>query len=116
MGKFLIKVTYTSGSWARLISRPDDRILAVRGLMEHVGGSLEQLYWMLSDKVTAVSIADLPDTVTAAAVITTGVGTGAFMSGEAHELLTQHQLSDALMLARAGREVYSAPGSSAVAP
>ncbi|HEY2641923.1 MAG TPA: GYD domain-containing protein [Streptosporangiaceae bacterium] len=113
MGKFLIKSMYSSGFWARMIRAPDDRVKAVRSLMEALGGSLELIYWDI-DSASSWIIADLPDAVTAAAVRITVAKTGAFSGVETHELLTQEQLGDVLALAGTGSQVYHAPGESAV--
>jgi hypothetical protein len=57
-----------------------------------------------------VLIVDLPDSVTAQAWETVINRTGAFKSVETHELLTQHQLLDTLVLARDVGRVYEVPG------
>jgi uncharacterized protein with GYD domain len=113
MTKFLIKGKYSSGSWARMISRHDDRTAAARSLMESLGGELDQLYWDVQS-AAAYALADLPDAVTSEAIITALDATGAFRNVEAHELLTQSQLNDALALAADASRVYSVPGHSAV--
>ena len=59
-----------------------------------------------------LAIADFPDSVAASAVQTAIIKTGAFKSVDTHELLTQQQLSERLVLARDATEVYEAPGQS----
>jgi uncharacterized protein with GYD domain len=113
MTKFLIEGKYSSGSWARMIRRHDDRTAVVRSLMQSLGGELDQLYWDCQS-AAAYALAELPDAVTTEAIITTLDGTGAFRSVEAHELLTQDQLRDALTLAADASQVYQVPGHSAV--
>lgn len=113
MNKFLIEARYSSGSWKRMISRHDDRTAAARSLIQSLGGELDQLYWD-SQSAAAYALADLPDAVTTEAIITALDATGAFRSVEAHELLTQSQLSDALTLAADASQVYRVPGHSAI--
>lgn len=113
MSKFLIEGKYSSGSWARMIGRHDDRTQAARSLMQSLGGELDQLYWD-AGSAAAYALADLPDSVTTEAIITALDGTGAFRSVEAHQLLTQEQLRDALTLAADASNVYRVPGRSAV--
>ncbi|HUB37616.1 MAG TPA: GYD domain-containing protein [Streptosporangiaceae bacterium] len=115
MARFLIKFTYSSASWARMINVADDRTRAGRVLMESLGGSLERIDWDLENGA-AYAVAELPDSVTAAAVLTATAKTGAFAGVEAHELLTQEQMHDALMLARDAALVYQPPGSAATEP
>jgi uncharacterized protein with GYD domain len=112
LGKFMIKFTYSSGSWARMITSPDDRTTAVRTMLEIVGGSLEQLYWDV-ESGSAYAIADLPDVLTSAAVMGAAYKTGAFRLVEVHELITSNQMQDVLLLARTASEVYHVPGESA---
>lgn len=113
MGKFLIKAKYSSGAWARMLKVTDDRTGAVRHLAESLGGSLHSMYWSVED-ASAFAFADLPDPVTAAAIITAVTRTGTVVGIEAHELLTQEQLHDALTLARDAAQVYSPPASTAI--
>jgi uncharacterized protein with GYD domain len=115
MSRFMIKFTYSNASWARMISVADDRTSAARVLFESLGGSLERIDWDV-ENCAAYTVAELPDSVTAAAVLTATARTGAFIGVEAHELLTQEQLHDALMLARDAARVYEPPGSAAVEP
>jgi len=115
MNKFLIKARYSSGSWARMISRHDDRAAAVNSLMESYGGSLDAIYWDV-ESAAAYALAELPDSVTAAAVVTAMTRTGAFTGVEVHELLTQSQLRDALVLAGDASRVYKVPGYAAMSP
>lgn len=109
----MIKCTYSNASWARMINVADDRTRAGRVLVESLGGSLERIDWDVQN-CAAYAVAELPDSVTAAAVLTATARTGAFIGVEAHELLTQEQLHDALMLARDAAQVYEPPGSAAV--
>jgi uncharacterized protein with GYD domain len=113
MGKYMFTAEYTSASWARLVKGSDDRVTAVRSLLESLGGSLDQLYWGAHSGAVHV-IAELPDAVCAKAVITAVFETGAFSGVEATELLDQDQLRDALVLTRAAQSFYDAPGKSAV--
>jgi uncharacterized protein with GYD domain len=113
MDRYLIKVNYSAGSWARMIARPDDREAAMSCLLDSLGGSLEAIYWDV-ESTAAYALADLPDAVTLAAIVTTMAKTGAFTAVEVHEMLTQQQLSDALVLAGDASAVYKAPGYAAV--
>jgi uncharacterized protein with GYD domain len=112
MPKFLITAIYSSGSWSRMIANPDDRTSAVRSLTECLGGSLDSLYWDARSRC-ALAIADLPDSVAAAALATVVIRTGAFKNVEAHQLLTQDQLCDSLMLAKQASQAFEVPGQRA---
>jgi uncharacterized protein with GYD domain len=111
MPKYLATFTYSSGSWARLISNPEDRTKAAQNVVEALGGTLECIYWQMESH-DGVAIADFPDSVAASAVQTAIIKTGAFKSVETHELLTQQQLRERLVLAREATQVYEVPGQS----
>lgn len=59
-------------------------------------------------------IADLPDSVSAAAVITSATETHAFKDVQVHEVLTQDQLRLVVDLASSSRGVYNPPGAAAI--
>jgi uncharacterized protein with GYD domain len=113
MGTFLIRAKYSSAAWARMLKVADDRTRAVSALMDSIGGTLERLYWDVGD-AAAFAIARLPDSVSAAAVITAVTRSGSFTGVEAHELLTQEQMTEALTLARDVGSHYRVPGSAAI--
>jgi uncharacterized protein with GYD domain len=109
MPKYITHMSYSNGSWARMIRSPGDRHAALEHMMEALGGSLDSLYWQLGTQ-DALAIADLPDSVTACALNTAITKTGAFKTVETHELLTQKQLLEVLALARDAAQVFEVPG------
>ena len=111
MPKYLTTFTYSSGAWARLINSPEDRTKAAQNVVEALGGTLECVYWQMEGN-DGLAIADFPDSIAASAVHTAILKTGAFKSVDTHELLTQQQLHDRLVLARDATEVYEVPGQS----
>lgn len=113
MLKFVIKFTYSSASWARMLKIHEDRAAAVAALMEHLNGSLESIYWEVRT-ASAYATCDLPDAVSAAAVLTAAERTGAFRDVQVHEVLTADQLGDATDLARSTEGIYQPPGLAAV--
>jgi len=113
MLKFVLIFTYSSASWARMLRVPEDRAAAVGALLNHLGGSLESIYWEVQT-ASAHAIADLPDSVSAAAVITAATKTGAFKDVQVHEVLTQDQFREMVVLAQSSDEVYRPPGHEAI--
>ena len=113
MLKYVVNFAYTSASWARMLKVPEDRASAVAALMEHLGGSLESIYWEV-ETASAHIVADLPDSVSAAAVIAAATKTGAFKEVHVHEVLTQDQLRDMVALARSSEDVFRPPGQAAI--
>jgi hypothetical protein len=44
MPKFAIKFSYSSASWARMLTTADDRASAVAALFEHLDGKFDDIY------------------------------------------------------------------------
>jgi uncharacterized protein with GYD domain len=109
MTKYVACMRYSPGSWARMIYSHGDRTKALRHMMEALGGSLDCVYWQFGTE-DALVIVDLPDSVSASALIAVATKTGAFKEVEMHELLTQDQLMATLDLARDVAEVFEVPG------
>ena len=111
MPKYFVNFTYSSGSWARLIDRPEDRTEAMQHVVEAFGGTLECMYWRM-DSEDGLLIVDFPDSVAVSAVQTAIFKTGAIKSLDVYELLTKQQLRARLVLARDATQVYEVPGQS----
>ena len=89
-----------------MINSPGDRTVAVRQLAGSAGGSVESAYWMLGTPY-GILIADVPDSVSAAALSIAVTSTGAFKNVQTHELLKQ--VSQTLQLAK-DAQIYRPPG------
>ena len=109
MPKYAFFFSYTSESWARMISARGDRTAAVRQVLDSVGGSLESIYWM-SGSFDGLGIAELPDTASAAAVSIAVMSSGAFARNEMHEVIGQDELDRALQQATAVTQAFEPPG------
>jgi uncharacterized protein with GYD domain len=109
MAKYAILFSYTSDTWARMISSPGDRTAAVRRLLDSVGGSLESVYWMFGTH-DGIVIFDVPESISAAAIGVGVTSTGAFAHVQTHELLTQDQLGQVLQRAKDATQAYQPPG------
>jgi uncharacterized protein with GYD domain len=109
MAKYAFFFTYTSESWARMISTPGDRSAVVRQVLGSVGGSLESIYWVLGTP-GGIGIAEVPDAVSAAAINIAVISSGAFTENELQMLLTQDQLEEALQRAGTVAHNFQAPG------
>ena len=79
-----------------------DRTAVMHQVVQSLGGSLECLYWMLGDH-DGIGIVRLPDSAHAAVLSAVISSTGAFIVVQAHELLTQEQLTRTLQLASSTR-------------
>jgi len=62
----MYSVNYTNESWAQQIKNPKNRAEALKPMAEGMGGKLVAAYYTFG-KDDVIVIADMPDTVTAAA-------------------------------------------------
>jgi uncharacterized protein with GYD domain len=112
MQKYLVKFNYSNVAWGRMLAVTDDRTSAVAALLEHLGGKLESMYWEVEDAAAYV-IADLPDSLCAAAALTAVTKTGGFKDVRVSQLLSQDQLREVVILAKSTEGIYQPPGAAA---
>ena len=70
---------------------------------------MKNAHWMFGPQ-DGLLIFDLPDSVSAAALIAAVASTGSFKDLQTHELLCQEQLSQVLSRSKAAVQAYQAPG------
>jgi uncharacterized protein with GYD domain len=66
MSRYMVQVSYTKEAAAALVKKPEDRTVAVRSLIEAMGGRLLDFYFTFGD-YDVVLIAELPDNTAALA-------------------------------------------------
>jgi len=112
---FLHQVSYTPEAMARLIANPQDRIEAVRGPIEKLGGKIQHGYFAFGEYDT-VLITEMPDTVNAAAIALAFCAGGALSKCQTTALLTTAEAMDAMRKASAcGYKPVGATASAAAA-
>jgi len=114
VAKYIYALSYSSGTWARLLRVTDDRIKAFSALAESLGGSLDSAYWETSGR-SAYAVADMPDSTAAAAVAAVIAQTGACKEVEVNEVFTQDQFTGMLRMADNAAGTYKVPGAAAIA-
>ncbi|HXY01763.1 MAG TPA: GYD domain-containing protein [Candidatus Limnocylindrales bacterium] len=95
MPYFLHQVSYTPEALARLVANPQDRIEAVRGPIEKLGGRIESGYFAFGE-YDAVVITEMPDNVSAAAIAMAFVAGGAVRNSHTTALMTTAEAMDAM--------------------
>jgi len=100
MPHFLHQVAYTSEAMARLVANPQDRLEAVRGPIEKLGGRIEVSYFAFGE-YDAVLITEFPDNVSAAAIAMAFAAGGALRSERTTPLMTATEAVDAMKKAAA---------------
>ena len=66
MSIYMIQASYTSGAWGRLVQRPENRMEALKPVIETLGGRLLDWYHSFGEYDVMLLI-DVPDNVKAAA-------------------------------------------------
>lgn len=79
MAHYLCQLSYTAEAWAALLKKPQNRIEAVRPVIEKLGGKVEGA-WFAFGESDVVLIVDMPDNVSAAAFGIAIAGGGAAKS------------------------------------
>lgn len=106
MAYFLVQASYGAPAVGAMVKNPQDRAAAIRPLLEKLGGKLHGM-WLSFGEYDLVAIAEMPDSVTAAA-FSMAVGAGGAMSAyRTTPLLTMNEAVDAMK--KAGSVGYQAP-------
>jgi uncharacterized protein with GYD domain len=106
MPQYLIRFSYPPETWARLIKKPEDRRLEIGNMLESLGGKLHG-FWYAFGEHDGYVVSELPDDVSAAALLTTIAASGGAKVSTV-SLLTVEETLEALKKAK---EIeYRAPG------
>ena len=108
MPHYLLQGSYSAQGVSGLISSPEDRSAAIRSLVEGVGGKIESLYYCFGD-YDIVTILEVPDSVTMAAISMAGGASGALSNIKTTVLIPISEGVDAAR--KAGSMGYRPPGS-----
>ncbi|MCY7404865.1 MAG: GYD domain-containing protein [Cryobacterium sp.] len=108
MPLYLTKFSYTTETWARLISNPEDRREAAQAYIGSVGGKLHG-FWYAFGTHDGYSVWEAPDNASMAAVALAISGGGALSSFETTVLLTVDETMEAMRTA--GQIKYRSPGT-----
>ena len=112
MPHFLTQVAYNEQAWQSLVSNPQDRLDAIRPVVEKLGGRVVNAYFAFGD-YDFVLITELPDNVSAAALAIAASAGGACKSVKTTPLMENAQGLEALR--KAATSGYRAPTSGRTA-
>jgi uncharacterized protein with GYD domain len=107
MGHYLVQVAYTPDAWAAMVKNPQDRIDAVRPVVERLGGTMKEGFLSFGE-YDIVTICELPDNVSAAAFSIAASAGGAIKGFKTTPLMTMSEAVNAMK--KAGEASYQAPG------
>jgi uncharacterized protein with GYD domain len=114
MPHYLSQMSYTPEAWARLVAHPQDRIEAVRGPIEKLGGRIHNAFFSFGE-YDVVVITEMPDNVSAAAIAIAFAAGGSVKSEKTTPLMTTAEALEAIK--KAGTSGYRSltAGTSAAA-
>jgi uncharacterized protein with GYD domain len=90
MAYYLVQAAYTADAWAALVKKPENRLEAVRSVIERLGGKLVG-GWLAFGEADVVLISDMPDNVSAAALAMAVSAGGALKTIKTTSLLTAEE-------------------------
>jgi uncharacterized protein with GYD domain len=108
MPKYITFFSYSADAVKAMIHHPSDRGAAAKALVESLGGKIESFYWMQGDH-DGFLISDIPDSVSAAALVAAVGSTGAIANLETHELYDHDQQAEIVDKAAKALEAYTPP-------
>ncbi|HZU74940.1 MAG TPA: GYD domain-containing protein [Acidimicrobiales bacterium] len=106
MAKYLIQVGYTPDAWAAMVKKPQNRLDAVRPVVENLGGKFEDA-WLSFGDYDIIGIVDMPDNIGAAAFSMAVASGGAVRAFRTTPLLSVDEGVEAMRRAQKAR--YQAP-------
>jgi uncharacterized protein with GYD domain len=109
MPLFLSQVAYNENGWQALVSNPQNRLEAIRPVVDKLGGRIVNAYFAFGD-FDFVLIAEFPDNVSAAALAIAAAAGGAVKSIKTTPLLEAAEGLDAVRKAAASG--YRAPSGA----
>jgi uncharacterized protein with GYD domain len=107
MGYYMFQVAYIPEAVAGMIRKPEDRSVAVKAVVEKIGGKLEGI-WFAFGEYDAVVIVQLPDNVSAVASAMVAASTGQFKAFKTTPLITMQESMEAMK--KGGGIQFKAPG------
>jgi uncharacterized protein with GYD domain len=107
MATYMVQAAYTSVAWSKLVQRPENRMEALRPVVEQLGGKLLSWYYTWGD-YDVVVLFDVPSNVNAAAVSMAVAAGGAVKEIKTTPLMSPEEGFDAMLLAQGAG--YRPPG------
>jgi uncharacterized protein with GYD domain len=107
MPTFMVQASYTNTAWGKLVQRPENRMEALKPMMDRLGGRILAWYYTFGD-YDVVVLFEVPDNITAAAVSMAIASSGAVKAFRTTVLMSPDEGFDALLIAQGAG--YQQPG------
>ena len=108
MPTYMVQASYTSAAWNKLVQRPENRMEALKPVIERLDGQILAWYYSFGD-YDVVVIFEVPSNINAAAVSMAIMGSGAVKELKTSALISPDEGFDAMLLAQGAG--YRPPGS-----
>ncbi len=95
MPYYLLQAAYTPEAWANLVKNPQDRVEAIRPVVESLGGKVIAGFLSFG-KYDTIALAEMPDDVSAAAFSMAAAAGGAVKTVKTTPLLTNQEGVEAM--------------------
>jgi uncharacterized protein with GYD domain len=112
MARYLLELAYTPEAWAAQLESPQNRMEAVKPVLDALGARFESLYYAFGE-YDLVGIIDAPDNMSAAAASIAFNAGGALKSVRTTPLMTVDEGIDALRKGYRAYQVYKPPSGRA---
>jgi uncharacterized protein with GYD domain len=104
---YMVQASYTTAAWNKLVQRPENRMEALKPVVDKLGGRLLDWYYSFGD-YDVVVLFEVPGNVNAAAFSMAIAGSGAVKEFRTTILMSPDEGFDALLLAQGAG--YRPPG------
>ena len=106
MAHYLLQIAYPPQAWAGLVKNPQDRVEALKPVLDKMGGKFESAFFAFGE-YDVVAILEMPGNVDAAAFAIVAAAGGAVRSLKTTPLLSRAEGLDAMK--KAGASGYAPP-------
>src|SRR2546428_13937496 len=103
MPYYMLQATYSSQAWSGMVKSPQNRLDAVRPVVEKLGGKIEG-GWLAFGEYDIVLVCQLQNNVSAAAFSMAASAGGAVTAGKTTPLMTIHEAMEAMRKANRGEQ------------
>jgi len=107
MPTYMVQASYTSAAWNKLVQRPENRMEALKPVVERLSGRVVAWYYTFGD-YDVVVIFDVPGNINAAAFSMAIAGSGVVKEFKTTVLISPDDGFDAMLLAQGAG--YRPPG------
>jgi len=98
MPQFLLQAAYTPEAWAALVKSPQNRLEAVRPVIEKLGGKIDG-GWLSFGEYDVAVICQMPNNVSAAAFSMAATAGGAVKAVKTTPLMSMEEAMEAMRMA-----------------